>query len=618
MPPTGTLMPPTGTLKPPTGALIPADAPFSAEQEAWLAGFIAGIAAAGRRDEAAGGAPAATVDVLFGTQTGNAESVAGDLVAGARARGLGGRATALDEVTPDRLAAMTHVLVVTSTYGEGEMPDNAGLFWEALQAETAPRLEGLRYAVLGLGDRGYDDFCQAAKLVDTRLEQLGAARLHDRVDCDVDFEDPAAEWTAAVLERVAAETGAQPVTAGAGAEGTGTGTGTGETSTGTGGSPAPRRCFTWNKRNPYRSRLAVNRLLSSPGSAKEIRHYEFDLGDSGITYAAGDALAVVPVNDDTLVATLLEHLGASGDEEVDGRPLAELLRTEREIRTPSKELIADLVERAPSSDLAAVVAHGDRAELDSWLWGRDVFDLLRDAGAAAPGLAELLPFLRPLQARQYSISSSPLAHPDRIHLTVASVRYGTPHRRYGGVASTYLADRVGEGTDAGVGASVGVYLQPNASFGVPADDDAPMIMIGPGTGIAPFRGFLHERAARGAAGRNWLFYGDQHRATDFVYEDELAELRERGVLTALDLAFSRDQAEKVYVQTRMRERSRELYAWLEEGAHVYVCGDASRMAKDVEATLLGVITEQRGRGDDDAAEYLAGLRRAKRYVRDVY
>lgn len=583
------------TVMPPTGSLIPADAPFSAQQESWLAGFIAGIAAAGRRDGAAGDAPAATIDVLIGTQTGNAELVADDVVAGARARGLGGRATALDDVTPEALAAMSHVIVVTSTYGEGEMPDNAGLFWEALQSDTAPRLEGVRYTVLGLGDRGYDDFCQAAKLIDTRLEQLGATRLHERVDCDVDFEEPAAEWTAAVLERLVAETGAT------GTDGT---DGTGGTGASTAAPSKPRS--PWNKRTPYRSRLAVNRLLSSPRSAKEIRHYEFDLGDSGITYEAGDALAVVPMNDDGLVGALLEHLGARGDEET-----AELLRTDREIRTPSKELIADLVERAPSSELASVVAHGDRCDLDSWLWGRDVLDLLGDAGSKAPSLAELLPFLRPLQARQYSISSSPLAHPGSVHLTVASVRYGTGDRRYEGVASTYLADRTGA-------SPVGIYLQPNASFSVPADDDSPMIMIGPGTGIAPFRGFLHERAARGASGRNWLFFGDQHRETDFVYEDELSELQKGGVLTELDLAFSRDQAEKIYVQTRMRERSRELYAWLEEGAHVYVCGDASRMAKDVEAALLGVIAEQRGRGDDDAAEYLADLRRAKRYVRDVY
>ncbi|MBT1683082.1 sulfite reductase subunit alpha [Curtobacterium flaccumfaciens] len=595
------------SLLPPTGSLIPVDAPFSAAQESWLAGFIAGIAAAGKK--VAASAPTTTIDVLFGTQTGNAEFLADELVAGAKARGLGGRASALDAVTPEQLAEMSHVLVVTSTYGEGEMPDNAGLFWDAIQASTVPRLEGLQYAVLGLGDTSYDEFCQAGKLLDTRFEQLGATRIHDRVDCDVDFEDAAALWTAAVLDRLAAEAGA---TAAPGAT-TGGGAGDGAAATGgAGASRASRPGSQWNKRNPYPSRLVENRLLSSPRSAKEIRHYEFDLGDSGIEYAAGDALAVVPVNDEVFVADLLEQVGANGGEAFDGRPITEVLRTDREIRTPSKDLIADLVQRAPSSELAAVVAHGDKHELDRWLWGRDVLDLLRDAGPAAPGLDELLPNLRPLQARQYSISSSPLAHPDRIHLTIASVRYGDPHRMYAGVASTFLADRVDpDGT-------VDVYLQPNASFGVPADESAPMIMIGPGTGVAPFRGFLHERAVSGATGRNWLFFGDQHRDTDFVYRDELTELQEQGVLDRLDLAFSRDQAEKVYVQTRMLERSAELFAWLEDGGHVYVCGDASRMAKDVEAALLQVIRTGRGRGEDDAQAYLADMRRAKRYVRDVY
>ncbi|WP_426724763.1 sulfite reductase subunit alpha [Curtobacterium flaccumfaciens] len=595
------------SLLPPTGSLIPVDAPFSAAQESWLAGFIAGIAAAGKK--VAASAPTTTIDVLFGTQTGNAEFLADELVAGAKARGLGGRASALDAVTPEQLAEMSHVLVVTSTYGEGEMPDNAGLFWDAIQASTVPRLEGLQYAVLGLGDTSYDEFCQAGKLLDTRFEQLGATRIHDRVDCDVDFEDPAALWTAAVLDRLAAEAGA---TAAPGAT-TGGGAGDGAAATGgAGASRASRPGSQWNKRNPYPSRLVENRLLSSPRSAKEIRHYEFDLGDSGIEYAAGDALAVVPVNDEVFVADLLEQVGANGGEAFDGRPITEVLRTDREIRTPSMDLIADLVQRAPSSELAAVVAHGDKHELDRWLWGRDVLDLLRDAGPAAPGLDELLPNLRPLQARQYSISSSPLAHPDRIHLTIASVRYGDPHRMYAGVASTFLADRVDpDGT-------VDVYLQPNASFGVPADESAPMIMIGPGTGVAPFRGFLHERAVSGATGRNWLFFGDQHRDTDFVYRDELTELQEQGVLDRLDLAFSRDQAEKVYVQTRMLERSAELFAWLEDGGHVYVCGDASRMAKDVEAALLQVIRTGRGRGEDDAQAYLADMRRAKRYVRDVY
>ncbi|MFJ3382076.1 sulfite reductase subunit alpha [Curtobacterium sp. NPDC090217] len=585
------------TLLPPTGSLIPVDAPFSAAQESWLAGFIAGIAAAGKKSQAP--APTTTIDVLFGTQTGNAEFLADELVAGARARGLGGRSTALDDVSPEQLAGMSHVLVVTSTYGEGEMPDNAGLFWDAIQSDATPRLEGLQFAVLGLGDSGYDEFCQAGKLLDTRFEQLGATRISDRVDCDVDFEDPAALWTAGVLDRIQAQTGADGAP-GATAAG------------GAGASRASRPGSQWNKRNPYRARLVENRLLSDPRSAKEIRHYEFDLGDSGITYTAGDALAVVPRNDDALVSELLDHLGATGDERFDGRAVVDVLRDDREIRTPSKDLVADLVQRAPASELAAVVAHGDKHELDRWLWGRDVLDLLRDAGPAAPGLDELLPFLRPLQARQYSISSSPLAHQGRIHLTIASVRYGDVNRRHSGVASTHLADRVA------VGDEVGVYLQPNAAFSVPADDAAPLIMVGPGTGIAPFRGFLHERAARGATGRNWLFFGDQHRDTDFVYRDELTALQEQGVLTRMDLAFSRDQAEKVYVQTRMREQSSELYAWLEDGATFTVCGDASRMAKDVETALLQVIATERGKGDDDAAEYLADLRRAKRYVRDVY
>ncbi len=592
------------TLLPPTGSLIPVDAPFSAAQESWLAGFIAGIAAAGKKSQAP--APTTTIDVLFGTQTGNAEFLADQLVAGARARGLGGRTTALDDVSPEQLAGMSHVLVVTSTYGEGEMPDNAGLFWDAIQSDATPRLEGLQFAVLGLGDSGYDEFCQAGKLLDTRFEQLGATRIHDRVDCDVDFEDPAALWTAGVLDLIQTQAGTTGATAATGATSDATAAG------GAGASRASRPGSQWNKRNPYRARLVENRLLSDPRSAKEIRHYEFDLGDSGITYAAGDALAVVPRNDDALVSELLDHLGATGDERDDGRAVVDVLRDDREIRTPSKDLVADLVQRAPSSELAAVVAHGDKHELDRWLWGRDVLDLLRDAGPAAPGLDELLPFLRPLQARQYSISSSPLAHPDRIHLTIASVRYGDVNRRHSGVASTHLADRVA------VGDEVGVYLQPNAAFSVPADDDAPLIMVGPGTGIAPFRGFLHERAASGATGRNWLFFGDQHRDTDFVYRDELTALQEQGVLTRMDLAFSRDQAEKVYVQTRMREQSRELYAWLEDGATFTVCGDASRMAKDVESALLQVIATERGKGDDDAAEYLADLRRAKRYVRDVY
>ncbi len=579
----------TATLALPTGA------PFTVDQQAWLAGFLAGMAAAGRHDQDDNaGQPTLTANVLFGTQTGNSEDLADRLSTALRARGLGADLIALDDVSMEQLATMPYVVVVTSTYGEGEMPDNAELFWEALAADSAPRLEETKFAVLALGDSGYEGFCQAGRLIDTRLEQLGAVRLAPRIDCDVDFEDPATAWLDEVVELLVA---AAPV-----------GPSSGPTRT-----PVPaatRARPKWNRKNPFTSRLVANRVLSGAGSAKEIRHYELDLGDSGIEYAAGDALNVVPVNDAILVESILERMGLDGDSDVEGLALHARLTQAWEIRTPSKELLTALAERDPQGELAAVLARGERDTLDGWLYGKDVLDLLLAAPECAFTLEELTGLFRPLQPRAYSISSSPLHSPDRIHLTVASVRHGTTRIR-GGVCSTFLADRAGDG-------DVGIFLQPNAAFRVPQDDTLPMIMVGPGTGVAPFRAFLQERVGRGATGKNWLFFGDQHRASDFIYADEITELADKGVLDRLDLAFSRDQKEKIYVQTRMQEHARDLYAWLEEGAHFYVCGDASRMAKDVDATLRTIIEQQRGRGPDDAAEYLAQLKKDKRYVRDVY
>jgi sulfite reductase (NADPH) flavoprotein alpha-component len=574
--------------------LVPADAPFTVEQQVWLDGFFAGLDMRGD----AGATPPATltVEVLYGTQTGNSAFVAEQLAASARSRGLGANVAELDAAGTALLAAASHVVIVTSTYGEGEMPDDAELFWEELSAEDAPRLEGLRYAVLALGDSGYDDFCQAGRLIDLRLEQLGAVRLAPRADCDVDFEEPAESWSEEVVAALAAEAPA----------------GTPQQQDAPVSAPAPARARSpWNRRSPYGSRLVVNRVLSGAASAKEIRHYEFDLGDSGIDYAAGDALSVVPVNDPDLARGLLDRLGLRAEDEADGATLEQRMLHDWEIRTPSKELIAALAERDPAGELAEMVRRDDREAMDSWLWGRDVLDLLLASPRVRFDPFELAGLLRPLQARAYSISSSPLRSPDRIHLTVASVRHGSDRMR-GGVCSTFLADRLS------ADGAVGIFPQPNAAFSVPSDGDRPIVMVGPGTGVAPFRGFLHERAESGATGGNWLFFGDQHRATDFIYEEELLELGDRGVLTRLDLAFSRDQEEKVYVQTRMRERAADLYAWLEEGAHFYVCGDASRMAKDVERALLDIVAGQGGLDEDGALEYLARLKREKRYVRDVY
>ncbi|GLK77178.1 sulfite reductase [NADPH] flavoprotein alpha-component [Methylopila jiangsuensis] len=584
---------------------IPDDAPFSGEQRVWLAGFLAGLNSrllesaapvAGAAVSAAVEAQGAPLLVLYGTQTGNAEAVANDAAAKARTLGLAPEVLGLDDVDMARFTGAERVLIVCSTYGEGEMPDNAHLFWKALSAETAPRLEHMSFSVLALGDTGYDGFCQAGKLIDTRLEQLGAKRVAARVDCDVDYETPAASW---IDEAVPALPQGAGVAAAAPA-------------------PAPAAALAaraaWSRRNPYPAALSVNRRLSSPASAKDIRHLEFALGDSGLTYEAGDALGVVPANDPALVTALLTRLGLKPDAPVPGhdRPLGELLGAAFEIRTPSRDLVAAVEARAGDEALTHVLRHGDKEALDAFLWGKDVLDLLAinpSVGFDAEGFAALL---RPLQHRAYSISSSPLVYPDSVHLTVAAVRWRSEHRDHGGVCSTFLADRV----DAD--GRVGVFVSPNKAFRPPADPNAPMVMIGPGTGVAPFRAFLQQRQATGARGRNWLFFGDQHRAHDFSYEDELGAMSRDGVLTRLDLAFSRDQAEKIYVQTRMRENGPDLFAWLEDGASVYVCGDASRMAKDVDDALHDVIRVHGARSPEAAADYVDDLRKAKRYLRDVY
>lgn len=582
---------------------IPEDAPFSGDQRQWLAGFLAGLHSRAALAPTANAAPAADapaatpLHILFGTQTGNAETVAEEAAKLARAQGFAPSVMELDAVDMQALTDMRRVIVVISTYGEGEMPDNAGLFWEALSASTAPRLEDLRFGVLALGDTSYDEFCQAGKLIDTRLEQLGATRLVGRVDCDVDFEDPAADWIAATLP-LANDGGAVPVAAAVNA----------------GTAPLPPAKSGWSRKTPYAATVVQNHLLSGAKSAKEIRHFAFDLGDSGMTYEAGDALGVMPLNAPDLVQAVLSRLGAEPDTPIAGHdaPLGQLLTQKFEIMTPSKDLIKAVEARAGHDELSHVIGHGDKEALEAFLWGRDALDLLNLNPDLNLDPAEFVSWLKPLQHRAYSISSSPKAHEGEVHLTVAAVRWIYEGRGHKGVASTFLADMAEEGSKAGI------FMSPNKSFRVPQDDDAPIIMVGPGTGIAPFRAFLEERRARGAGGDNWLFFGDQHRDSDFIYEDEIGEMSRDGLLTRLDLAFSRDQAEKIYVQTRMRENGRALFGWLQEGGHFYVCGDATRMARDVDAALHDIIRDHGGLSDEGAAEYVSTLKREKRYLRDVY
>ncbi|MCP4206572.1 MAG: sulfite reductase flavoprotein subunit alpha [Shimia sp.] len=574
---------------------IPEDAPFSGEQKTWLGGFLAGlhsrlVAGGGAAAPAAEATDVKYLDILFGTQTGNAESVTEDAAALAKTKGFTPRLAEMDDVSMEQLATMKNLIVVVSTYGEGEMPDNAHIFWDALSASTAPRLENLTYGVLALGDTSYDEFCQAGKLVDTRLEQLGAKRLGARVDCDVDFEDAAEAWIAATIPDAGSVSAAAPA-----AE-----------------APPKKEKSGWGRKNPYLSTMLDNHVVSGAKSAKEIRHIAFDLGNSGMTYEAGDALGVMPVNAPDLVQAWLDRLGAGAETDISGQQLGDLLTTSLEIMAPSRDLIRAIEPLAKNDELSHIVGNGDKEALEHYLWSKDALDLLNLNPELALDPAQVISWLKPLQHRAYSISSSSKAHPGEVHLTVAAVRWMYENRPHSGVCSTFLADHVPEG------AIAGIFMSPNKSFRVPEDDSVPMIMVGPGTGVAPFRAFLEERRERAASGVNWLFFGDQHRASDFIYEDEISAFSASGLLTRLDLAFSRDQAEKVYVQHRMVENGKDLFAQLEEGGYFYVCGDATRMARDVDGALHHIIETQGGMSSEAAIEYVNRLKRDKRYVRDVY
>ena len=592
---------------------IPETAPFSLEQRAWLNGFLAGLFAnGGGNDEAPqlsappkAGEP---LPILFGSQTGTAEGLAKRIAKEAAQRGFAPVVLPLNDHAQADLAKAGKAIIISSTWGDGEPPDNATNFWSWLQAD-APRLENLQFAVLGLGDKNYSDFCGAAKKFDSRLESLGARRLVPRGECDTDYEGPAKTWVDDLWAKL------KPSTNGANGHSVHT---NGHAPATNGHTPVANghtKSSAFSKTNPFPAKLLKNVLLNKPGSAKEVRHYEISLAGSGLTYEAGDALGVVPVNCPALVDEMLATLKCSGTESVSfnnaDMPLREALTRHLDLCKPSQELLASVVSHSPICALRPLLAPECRDELKKFLWGRDVLDLLRLTDKPFSP-AELVPLLRKLGPRLYSISSSPKAHPGEVHLTVSAVRYESFGRGRKGVASTFLADRIGDAD------CVKVFVQPSHGFKPPTNPDVPMIMVGPGTGIAPFRAFLEERKASGAKGKNWLFFGDQKRASDYLYETELDAWRREGHLSRLDLAFSRDQDAKIYVQDRMVEKAAELWSWLQAGAHFYVCGDASRMAKDVDAALHRIAESAGGKSADQAKAYIAQLKSEKRYQRDVY
>jgi sulfite reductase (NADPH) flavoprotein alpha-component len=608
--------------------LIPETAPFTAEQRAYLNGFLAGLFSRSPVDAAATvpdpspQKPLQPLTILFGSQTGNAEALAKRVAKEASKQGFAPTVFDLAQYPPSNLASEQQLLLITSTYGDGDPPDSAKAFWEFLASDQAPALPQLRFSILALGDTNYEKFCACGKNFDARLEALGAIRIHARMDCDVDFEEPAQKWLQGVLPALATSGGSTPLSVS-----TVYSTLTASESSGStvseieGGSELPRpgtsSASRYNRRHPFPASLLANRPLNGAGSSKDTRHCELALEGSDLTYEVGDALGVMPTNCPELVTELLTVLNCHGDEPVPGPegmelPMREALLRYYEITKVPPAFLHAVAAKSNDTRLQKLAAPGVNGELTRFLWGRDIIDLLQAHPHVRFTPSAFVSLLKTLQPRLYSISSSPKAHLGQVHLTVGVLRYHHLDRARKGVCSTFLGERVPMGTP------VPVFVQPNKSFRPPSDPKRPAIMVGPGTGVAPFRAFLEERRSLGAPGHNWLFFGDQRAQTDFLYRDELETMLHEGTLTRLDTAFSRDQAEKVYVQQRMLENARPLFDWLEKGASFYVCGDASRMAKDVDKALHQVIETGGGRTPDQAADYVRRLQAEKRYQRDVY
>lgn len=538
------------------------------------------------------------VTILFGSQSGNAQRLAQKAGKSLEGRGFQVTVSSMSDFKPNNLKKISNLLVFVSTHGEGEPPDNAISFHEFLYSKRAPKLDGLRFSVLALGDSSYEFFCKTGIDFDQRLEELGADRIYPRVDCDVDYEEPAAEWFEGVISRLTEgqPTGSAPIPA---------------------GSAATQVVESvYSRTNPFYAEVLENLNLNGRGSNKETRHLEISLEGSGLTYEPGDSLGIYPENDPALVDQLLEELKWAPQETVsvnkqgEIRALKEALTSHFEITVLTKPLLQKAAAFLPG--VQDLLAAGNEEKLKAYIHGRDLLDLIRDFGPWKGSAQEFVSTLRKIPPRLYSISSSLAANPEEVHLTIGAVRYDAHGRERKGVCSILCAERLEPGD------KIPIYLQQNQNFKLPHNPDTPIIMIGPGTGVAPFRAFMQEREEIGAEGKSWMFFGDQHFVTDFLYQTEWQKWVKDGVLTKMNVAFSRDTDQKVYVQHRMLEHSEELFAWLQEGAVVYICGDEKNMARDVHNTLIEIIEKQGGMNREQAEAYLADMQKQKRYQRDVY
>lgn len=572
---------------------------FTPAQLAWVSGYFWGVLNQQPGSNAAAPAPAAEmpgITLISASQTGNARRVAEALRDDLISAKLNVTLINAGDYKFKQIANEKLLIVVASTQGEGEPAEEAVALHKFLFSKKAPKLENTAFAVFGLGDTSYEFFCKAGKDFDSRLAELGGERLLDRVDADVEYQAAAAQWRERLVEVLKARAPAAP-------------------SVQVAASGAVNEVHTspYTKEAPLAASLAVNQKITGRDSLKDVRHIEIDLGDSGLRYQPGDALGVWYQNDPALVKELAELLWLKGDEPVtvNGKtlPLAEALQWHFELTVNTANIVENYATLTRSESLLPLV--GDKAQLQHYAATTPIVDMVRFSPAQLDAQA-LVDLLRPLTPRLYSIASSQAEVESEVHVTVGVVRYDIEGRARAGGASSFLADRVEEEGE------VRVFIEHNDNFRLPVNPQTPVIMIGPGTGIAPFRAFMQQRAADGAEGKNWLFFGNPHFTEDFLYQVEWQRYVKEGVLSRIDLAWSRDQKEKIYVQDKLRQQGAELWRWINDGAHIYVCGDANRMAKDVEQALLEVIAEFGAMDIEAADEFLSELRVERRYQRDVY